>query len=1030
MTLRLFVLQPDAVFAANVDQSSFSYPLTSVTFDTPSTGAYTDIKDGMTVLFGSGAGKDDFGRTRVRGVAASLTLNIARSSQGTRDGEIDLIDNTFITVLNDYRVWAKIPYIDSNDESFKDEQDWTDQTTEPPPVANAGAAVFATIDGGSIITVDFDSADSFTVADGAAISTYLWDVDDGTITVGTSASSAITATFPAGFRYVSLTVTDDNSKTHTTRVPVFARDAAADVTIDVFQIASHRITPMGQEMTLRIIESIPESTYPDGTLIIVADGEPSTAADRSNLLMVGWHQEDPADIGVERTGILTETAFKVVDVTHKLDTLPAFPVSVEIANTPNSWEQMTTPNMDKFLHYILQWHSTALDVADFTWSGTGTTMNFAILGTEGQSLYDTVQRKCLSIVPDYQFVCNTRGQMAVNADPMLHETGDRTATIQTTLTEDHWADIRYDHNRPPRFYWLESGAAIAGAATPDVTVGKLARAPGLAPGQGENMFVHGEQLAASQTTLNQCAGHRYARINAPENKFRIVFAQGTTKSIEPADMTWVKLTITAAHATQRGLSFTEERGLPAELNVRYNHTRTGIVRTVELLWERETSGVPAVTYIPLTDSQPEDPGDWFETPNYTPPSTPSDFYNPAKGYIVWDNDNVGRTVDIMASPPTWENITGTITGKILDVQYVARPNGNETVGLWCLTRAGLWWTADCLTATPTWENVRTLAEIQSAETAPDDGLAEIQCMTNDGGFPGRAMIATQPDGATLATNANWPHAYFHRTDDYGASWTLCDAADEITYTNADGTHGHMFVSWYGMDWFREAGGRIYAVRGSCRRGTTVETILMYSDDLGATWTKGHTFADPPNNWGTGVVLNPHPSASSSMFAIFGSIGVSNRPNMQVSTDDGATFVVQTDPAGFGGFAPIRPNSKHNASSHEHHVLAWARDNDGSPYYYSLFDSDDGGATWNEIFDSLDASLYATPNGWPPDLNSWFTIARNTTDPSVQMTTDYFATGFGEDKEGNLQTVFGGSFSFNAGLGTSGGIALPKIGANA
>ena len=48
-----------------------------------------------------------------------------------------------------------------------------------------------------------------------------------------------------------------------------------------------------------------------------------------------------------------------------------------------------------------------------------------------------------------------------------------------------------------------------------------------------------------------------------------------------------------------------------------------------------------------------------------------------------------------------------------------------------------------------------------------------------------------------------------------------------------------------------------------------------------------------------------------------------------------------------------------------------------------------------------------------------------------MTTDYFATGFGEDKEGNLKSVLdGGTWSFNSLNGTAGGIALPKIGVNA
>jgi hypothetical protein len=72
--------------------------------------------------------------------------------------------------------------------------------------------------------ITLDAGNSIPMAEGATITTYAWDVEDGTITVGTSSSPSITATFPLGFRYVHLTVTDSNGKTHTTHVPVLVYD--------------------------------------------------------------------------------------------------------------------------------------------------------------------------------------------------------------------------------------------------------------------------------------------------------------------------------------------------------------------------------------------------------------------------------------------------------------------------------------------------------------------------------------------------------------------------------------------------------------------------------------------------------------------------------------------------------------------------------------------------------------------------------------------------------------------------------------
>jgi hypothetical protein len=122
-------------------------------------------------------------------------------------------------------------------------------------------------------------------------------------------------------------------------------------------------------------------------------------------------------------------------------------------------------------------------------------------------------------------------------------------------------------------------------------------APGESPGQGETSISQGEQLAVSQATLNACEGHRYARHNAPERYFSIVLAEGDDKDLEPSDMTWLRLNVSASTAAQRGLTFSNERGLVREINIRYDHTRTGLVKQVELLWERETSGTPAVTVL-------------------------------------------------------------------------------------------------------------------------------------------------------------------------------------------------------------------------------------------------------------------------------------------------------------------------------------------------------------------------------------------------------------------------------------------------
>ncbi len=702
MTMRLFMLAPTTVFAARVNQSVFTYPLDTLTFDTVTTGAYTDIKAGMTLYLGSTAGADDLGRQRIRKTPTSSLLYVGRSSQGTEDGELYVTDNDFITVKNDYRPWAKIVYIDDDGVTFKDSDlAYSDQTSSPPPVANCGPGTCATVSGG-IITVQFVGTASYAVADGASITDYLWDVADGTITVGSSASSSPTVTFPAGFRWVSLTVTDSNGKTHTARCPVFARNAASDVCIPSWQIESHSIKQEGQEITLRIFSDILATTYPDGTLVMIFDGEPASASDRTHMVFIGWHHTDPAEIQGTKTGVIQNTTIKCRDIAGKLSALPAFTQTVEGDSTPDKWEQMSTPNVDKFAHYLLQWHSTALDLMDFTPPGTGSTHKFTRLDRVAESMWDQLSRLGRNIVPNHVCGCNTRGQVAFKVDPLLVDSGSRTATIQTSLTGADITSVSWEHKRPSTIHWLRGSAIIASYT--DVLYG-FTVAPGKSPAQGETEQEIGEQLAVSQSALNVHEGHRYARLNANEGHFQITLSGNSDKGIEPADMTWVRLTISQDIAAQRGLSFTTARGLVHEVRIQYSAERTGLMRTVELEWERETLSVAEA----VTEDVPDDilpPIEYDPPPTIydptPPPSTPTGL---GFGTVyVRDEDGLYRTRNFSVSSPSWTKISPTIGGSEDFEDFILDPWDPEHYG-YLATSEGLYMSDDLDQASPTWTKV-------------------------------------------------------------------------------------------------------------------------------------------------------------------------------------------------------------------------------------------------------------------------------------------------------------------------------------
>ncbi len=165
--------------------------------------------------------------------------------------------------------------------------------------------------------------------------------------------------------------------------------------------------------------------------------------------------------------------------------------------------------------------------------------------------------------------------------------------MQANITEADWSEITYENTFWPRYHWLREEAVRAHATTIEPY---FSISPGDSPGMGEGEQPHGEQLALSQSDLNDACGQRYGRLNAPQSPFTIVIPDPGYTRIDPAEMTWVTVTVGADYAAQRGLTFTSDRGLPLEVQYSHQYSREGYARSATLIWERETEGIPGQTY--------------------------------------------------------------------------------------------------------------------------------------------------------------------------------------------------------------------------------------------------------------------------------------------------------------------------------------------------------------------------------------------------------------------------------------------------
>jgi hypothetical protein len=962
-----FMLSPDPVFAALVNQASFEYDLTSVEFDNVSTGAYTAVKAGMTVLFGSTAGADDKGRQRIRLAADTDTIFIGRSSQGIRDGEVDLEDNDHITILDDFRAWAKIPDIESG-VVVKDEIAYTDQTSEIPPKANiAGGWRASTINSGtSLSTFQFVGTASYAVASGATISTYLWDVDDGTITVGTSASNTITATFPAGKRWVSLTVTDSNGKTHIMRVLVYAHDPA-DSECVAFECLDQTISQQGQQASFRVLEDIPISTHPDGTAVIFWEGEPASASDYSNVKFWGWHQTNTNTITAERRGTLKDTVLICLDIAGRLDTLPGFPEGVYRAASPDSWYQILGLNMNLYIDYLLRWHSTAFENAYYVSSIPGSTYPMVNISSDGESLFDQAARMAGALLPDYALTCNRNGELNIIVDPFLQDTGDRTATSQATITDAHFTGASWDDTRPPRFHW-SWGEAVKTRSSGNSSA-FFCRAPGVAPGQGLSSNTTSFKLVPDQDTLNSTEGHRYGYINAFTGQ--LILSLAADSGIDPADMTWVTVTIADTY-TRRSLGFSAVRFMPVEVNIIYSYDRRGMFKTVELVLEKETSGTPATTYIP-----PGTDWDWVPPPVNIPPPPPTT--TPGTGFgtvYVMTIGVLARTRAFSAASPAWTAVKTASSESFYD--FILDPYAPTTTG-YLLSSAGVYRSTDLDQVTPSWSNVLTLAQMESDLSASGtlDGYYQMKaCIASEGFLAfgirknlttpnGRVYVYISADGGDNWTPNVLPLAGGDSTTTYlgciEVSTKLSGSGDPIIYiaTGAGGgTPGHLERVFRSTD-----GGSNWSLRagpgGIGTRGTMLDMHLPFNDNAnsdiilmqtknndGASGNYAHAIStDGGQNWS---VVTGMESAVRSLGGPFNrtpfQTWTQDRQQMYAFTDDDASLSKMFYFSGNGGTTWVK----------KHEFASGARAAGGFPYnegqFYvvtenAIWVSTDGGSNW-------------------------------------------------------------------------------------
>lgn len=785
---RLFVSTPpeDEVLRGTIT-GVVTEPVLQLSYTNVS-GSHSDVIDDTEAeIFASGVSK---GRVRVAiGGATSSVIQIEEVSQG----RIQIVVGDQIRV---YRSWRQRARLVAASEDF--ERDgrvvYSNQNAVVKPVANGGGARASFINSTtSVATFSFSAADSFAVdSDSGGTLTYVWDVDDGTITVGTSTSSSITATFPAGKRWISLTVTDSsNSATDVVYIPVIAAEwtgvnAPLQVTID----GRSGSVDDGWTFDFSPFDSAALSALPDGSMVIVWAFEDygstqasygSNVSGNSNIKFVGYLRQDTSNSFYSSERRPQTVSFSAVSPLALLNETVGFAQVLEIASSPANWLEYRALTVKQAIIFLLRWCTTALNCHDFV----ATFQDFDYPSFFIQENVPAAQIKELADAVDAIFTCDKNGRYLAYRDLATADTTTRdAATTMFTLTADDIVSLRFTRQHRYEIASLEVRGFSEGT-TEESVAALFSVAPGVAPADAPQRQTAERLILASQNDLNARAGRRWAKLNRLLNGLPVaeeveIRLRGGYDVFDFYGE-WMKVTLASSY-NARGVTFNSTRFLIQRIASNYDTQRRASEVVINLV--QETDGIEGTTLIqdPAETDNYGFPDLMLDVPTLTQP-VEFDFLTPilpSSTAVPLNVYTVGTVVSEIGRISSFDYTDGTGTYDDLDASNTTTGNPrwawsdpHSYKRFYVLTTAGLWKTDDKTVTNPSWTLVANNATIFGNSA--------------NRGYYGEMSINRQGyiiiGGGTKSCAVSF---------DYGATWTR--TAFDNGSTNFDDTESGGFVN--------------------------------------------------------------------------------------------------------------------------------------------------------------------------------------------------------------------------------------------
>lgn len=575
------------VFKALVNGAPSGNSYAQVTFDNVTTGAYTDIKIGQTVLIGSDSDKRNATFVgRVRKTPTSTILYVNETS-------VSIADNANIWVIDDYRVWDKLT-LESAGVMYKD----YDETYQvPKPIIYNLQSAYAGVVSGSPegYTIAF-SASAIAGASGSSITAYSWSIGDGTVTAGATNTANVTVRFPSGFRWISLTVTQTGSITTTRRIPIWAipTDYSSQVTLAIDQISITGSIDQGWNASLNAWSGV--DTVLDNTLVCLVRVEYYGTTQTSilnNVAFIGRirteNNQNKTDDNFSR---VMQAGLQLEGLATQMSREEHLPFALVYDATPTAWDEINNLTIWRAIAHCLQRHTTVMELHSLSFSDTSDSYLADQLGVQGGNMLAVIRDLAESINGVVEFA--PTGELRVVRDAVYLSTASRSALLTYgAFTNEDYIDFTLDVEHNDTIGLVQSAGGSYQTAS-DTVLAVLSTAPGLAQNTPEGTSALLKQILTAdqdkndnETELNARSGHHLAAVN-PTDTLNVTHPSGYGSVLVPSRIVWYTFTIASTENTRGRAYTTSNRWLLNEVTLDHDN-QTGITRT-SAVYKLETSG--------------------------------------------------------------------------------------------------------------------------------------------------------------------------------------------------------------------------------------------------------------------------------------------------------------------------------------------------------------------------------------------------------------------------------------------------------